>query len=66
MTRQILLGVTGSIACYRACDLVSQLVKEPRVNVQVVMTKEATRFVSPLTFQTLSGNKVYADLFEAP
>jgi len=66
LTRQVLVGVTGSIACYRACDLVSQLTKERGVNVQVVMTKEATRFVSPLTFQTLSGNKVYADLFEAP
>lgn len=63
--KEVLVGVTGSIACYKTCDLVSALRKEPGVNVHVVMTREATRFVAPLTFQTLSGNKVYADLFEA-
>ena len=64
--RQVIVGVTGSIACYRTCDLVSQLRKEQGVEIHVVMTPEATRFVAPLTFQTLSGNRVYADLFEAP
>ena len=64
--KEIVIGVTGSIACYRACDLVSTLRKEPGINVHVVMTKEATHFVSPLTFQTLSGNRVYSDVFEAP
>ena len=64
--KRIIVGVTGSIACYRACDLVSQLRKESDTQVQVVMTKEAARFVTPLTFQTLSGRKAYADLFEAP
>ena len=64
--KQIIVGVTGSIACYQTCDLVSALRKEPEVSLHVVMTKEATRFVSPLTFQTLSGNRVYSDLFEAP
>lgn len=63
---QVIVGVTGSIACYKACDLVSALRKEDGVAVHVVMTKEAARFVSPLTFQTLSGNRVYSDLFEAP
>ncbi len=64
--REVIVGVTGSIACYRACDLVSQLRKEPGITVHVVMTPEATRFVTPLTFQTLSGNRVFADLFDAP
>ena len=64
--KEIVIGITGSIACYRACDLVSTLRKEPQINLHVVMTKEATRFVSPLTFQTLSGNRVYSDVFEAP
>ena len=64
--KEVVLGVTGSIACYKSCDLVSQLRKDPGLRLHVVMTQEATRFVSPLTFQTLSGNRVYADLFEAP
>ena len=64
--KEIVVGVTGSIACYKACDVVSALRKESGVNVHVVMTKEATHFVTPLTFQTLSGNRVYSDLFEFP
>lgn len=64
--KEIIIGVTGSIACYRTCDLVSTLRKEPGLNVHVVMTREAARFVAPLTFQTLTGNRVYTDLFEAP
>lgn len=64
--KEILVGVTGSIACYKSCDLVSALRKEEGVAVHVVMTREAARFVTPLTFQTLSGNRVYTDLFEAP
>ena len=63
---EIVVGVTGSIACYKACDLVSALRKETGVSVHVVMTKEAAKFVTPLTFQTLSGNRVYSDLFDAP
>ena len=66
MTQQVVIGVTGSIACYKACDLVSLLRKEISLSVQVVMTQEATRFVSPMTFQALSGTKVYSDLFECP
>ena len=63
---KVVLGVTGSIACYKSCDLVSTLRKDPELQLHVVMTQEATRFVTPLTFQTLSGNPVYSDLFEAP
>ena len=64
--KKVVVGVTGSIACYKACDVVSALRKDADTSVHVVMTKEATRFVSPLTFQTLSGNKVYSDVFELP
>ncbi len=64
--KQIVVGVTGSIACYKTCDVVSALRKESDVSVHVVMTKEATHFVSALTFQALSGNKVYSDVFDAP
>ena len=64
--KELIVGVTGSVACYRTCDLVSQLRKDEGVKVHVVMTPEATRFVAPLTFQTLSGNRVWADVFEAP
>ncbi len=64
--KELIVGVTGSIACYKACDIVSTLRKDEGVSVHVVMTKEAAQFVSPLTFQTLSGNRVYSDVFEAP
>lgn len=60
----VVVGVTGSIACYKACDVVSSLKKLKNTQVHVVMTPAAARFVSPLTFQTLSGNPVYSDLFE--
>lgn len=60
---RILLGVCGSVACYKACELVSQL-KQNAFDIIVCMTEEAKRFVSPLTFQTLSGNKVIVDIFE--
>lgn len=62
----VVVGVTGSIACYTACEVVSALRKRPGVEVHVVMTREAARFVAPLTFQTLSGRRVYSDPFEAP
>ena len=63
---KVVVGVTGSIACYKTCDLVSALRKDLGVSLHVVMTKEAVKFVSPLTFQTLTGNKVYTDVFDAP
>lgn len=62
--RQILLGITGGIAAYKAAELVRQLVKA-EAKVKVVMTKNACQFITPLTLQTLSGNKVYTDTFEA-
>jgi phosphopantothenoylcysteine decarboxylase/phosphopantothenoylcysteine decarboxylase/phosphopantothenate--cysteine ligase len=61
--KNIVLGVTGSIAAYRAADIANGLVKAG-YGVHVVMTEAATRFISPLTFQTLTKNRVYTDMFE--
>ena len=62
MNRRILLGVTGSIAAYKAVEIVRLFIKNGDT-VQVVMTPAATEFVRPLTFQTLSRNPVYVDQF---
>lgn len=62
MNKHILLGVTGGIAVYKSADLVSKL-KKAGATVDVVMTKAATEFVSPLTFQTMSQNKVHVEMF---
>lgn len=61
----VVVGVTGSIAAYKACELVRLLVKRGD-DVHVVMTEHARAFVTPLTFQTLSRNPVECDLFEDP
>jgi phosphopantothenoylcysteine decarboxylase/phosphopantothenate--cysteine ligase len=58
----IVLGVTGGIACYKAVELVRVLVKTG-FKVQVIMTRGAMEFVTPLTFQTLSGNPVATETF---
>ncbi len=58
----VVLGVTGGIACYKALELVRLLVQDS-CSVRVVMTREATEFVAPLSFQTLSGAPVGTDLF---
>ena len=60
--RHIVLGVTGGIAAYKACDLVSRLGKRG-AEVRVVLTENAAKFVPPLTFATLSGNPVNTDTF---
>ncbi|NJC87525.1 MAG: bifunctional phosphopantothenoylcysteine decarboxylase/phosphopantothenate--cysteine ligase CoaBC [Desulfuromonas sp.] len=60
--KQILLGVSGGIAAYKAVELLRLLVKAG-ADVQVVMTRHAREFVGPLTFQTLSGNPVHSELF---
>jgi len=62
--KTIVLGVTGSIASYKAADLVSGLTGKG-FEVFVIMTKEAAEFISPLTLQTLSGNKVCSGMFES-
>ena len=61
--KNIVVGVSGGIACYKAASLVSAL-KKNGANVQVIMTKNATNFISPLTLQTLSKNKVVTEMFE--
>jgi len=61
----ILLGVTGSIAAYKACELTRLFVKAG-YDVRVLMTQASTRFVAPLTFRTLSRNPVCVDLFDEP
>ena len=61
--KKIILGVSGSIAAYKAADWVRELRRES-AEVQVVMTGDATRFITPLTFAALSGNKVYKGMFD--
>ena len=63
--KEIVLGVTGGIAAYKSAELVSRL-RHLGANVHVIMTENATKFVSPLTFQTLSANPVVTDTFAAP
>ena len=58
----IIVGITGGIAVYKICYLVSSL-KKQGYDVHVLMSKEAQEFVTPLTFQTLSNNKVITDMF---
>ena len=60
--KNLVLGITGSIAVYKSAELVRHLKKVDAV-VKVVMTANATRFVTPLTFETLSGNRVICDMF---
>ena len=61
--RTIVVGVTGSIAAYKAADLVSKLVKRGH-EVHVVMTAAAREFITPLTLQTLSRNRVLGSVFD--
>ena len=65
MARTIVLGVTGSIAAYKACELVRLFVKNGD-DVHVIMTDHAKEFVTPLTFRTLSRNPVENDMFADP
>lgn len=61
--RTVVLGVCGSIAAYKAVDLTSKLT-QAGVLIDVVMTPEAARFVSPLSFQSVSGRRVYSDMWD--
>ena len=61
--KTVLLGVTGGIACYKSANLASTLVKQG-ANVQVLMTKNATEFIGPHTFESLTGNRVSVDTFD--
>jgi len=62
MKPKVLMGITGGIAAYKTADIVSQLVKA-KVDVRVIMTEAATRFVAPLTFAALSQQKVITSTF---
>src|SRR3990172_5676769 len=62
MSYSIVLGVTGSIAAYKAVEVVSSLTKQGN-NITVIMTTNAQRFVNPVTFQSMSKNRVITDLF---
>jgi phosphopantothenoylcysteine decarboxylase/phosphopantothenate--cysteine ligase len=61
-SKRILLGVTGSIACYKSVDLASKLTQAGAL-VDVVLSESATRFVSPLTFRSVTGRPVFADMW---
>lgn len=61
--KTILLGITGGIACYKVVQLASDMVKQ-HCDVHVVMTKNATEFIAPLTFETITGNRVIVDTFD--
>ena len=63
--KNIILGVTASIAIYKACEIIRRL-KEEGFLVTVVMTPEAEELIRPIIFQSLSGNKVYCGLFDMP
>lgn len=63
--KTVIVGITGSIAAYKACEIVN-ILKKDSYDVKVVLTKEGAQFVTSLTLQTLSGNKVLTDMFEPP
>ena len=62
--KKVLVGVTGGIAAYKAAELVRLLIKAD-LQVEVAMTESATWFINPLTFETLSGNRVITRMFGA-
>lgn len=62
--KKITIGICGGIASYKIASLVSMLKKQKNIDIQVIMTKNATNFITPLTFETLSKNKVVVDMFE--
>lgn len=61
--KEIILGITGSIAAYKAADIANQLSKS-HILVHTIMTAAGIKFITPLTLQTLTKNKVYTDMFE--
>lgn len=63
--KKIVVGVSGGIAAYKACDIVSKL-RKLDAEINVIMTKAATEFVQPQTFQALTQNPVAVDMFETP
>ncbi|SHH12935.1 Phosphopantothenate-cysteine ligase [Thermosyntropha lipolytica DSM 11003] len=64
MAKTVGVGITGGIAAYKIADLVSRLSKDEDLQVIVIMTEAATKFITPLTFKTLSGREVATDLWQ--
>jgi phosphopantothenoylcysteine decarboxylase / phosphopantothenate---cysteine ligase len=65
-SKNVIIGVTASVACYKALDVISEL-RKLGINVTVVLTKEAEEFIKPILFQAVSGNKVVTyDMFRLP
>lgn len=62
---KILLGVTGSIAAYKSCDIITSL-RKLGYEIKVAMSPDAGYFITPLTLQTLSSNEVVTDMFKPP
>jgi len=62
-SKRIILGVTGSIAAYKAAEIISKL-KKKSYKISVVMTENAKKFISPLTLSCLSAEKIYSGMFE--
>jgi phosphopantothenoylcysteine decarboxylase / phosphopantothenate---cysteine ligase len=65
MPKNIILGVSASVAIYKACEI-TRLLKKAGFSVTVVMTEDSREFILPALFSSLSGNKVYTGLFEEP
>ena len=63
--KNIVIGITGGIAAYKSCELVRLFIKAG-ANVQVIMTDSAQKFVTPLTFETLSKNRIIKSMFDDP
>ncbi len=63
--KEIIIGVTGSIASYKACDIVAALRRDGH-NVTPILTREAKEFITPLALQTMARNRVHTDMFELP
>ncbi|MDR3344007.1 MAG: phosphopantothenoylcysteine decarboxylase, partial [Oscillospiraceae bacterium] len=61
--KQVVLGITGSIAAYKGAEIANRLTKDGH-SVHVIMTRAAQNFITPLTFQTLTKNRVYTDMFD--
>src|ERR1700679_2263434 len=62
-TKQVVLGVCGSIAAYKAADIIRRL-QDNHCEVTVIMTKEAAEFITPLTLSSVSGKNVHIDMFD--
>ncbi|BAG14035.1 hypothetical protein AGMMS49573_04920 [Endomicrobiia bacterium] len=60
--KNVILGICGSIAVYKSCDIIRQLVKL-KANVECILTRGGSEFITPITLQTLSKNKIYIDMF---